>query len=253
MWQTNHLAVAGIGCQDVGSHGTDILCQTHHQFLSDGVDGGVGNLRKLLTEIVEEYLGAVADNSQRRIIAHRSHRLLTGCCHRDDGFVNVFLSVAELYEFAFEVLYRIFYVATALQFLQLDTVGAQPFAIGVSLGQLLLDLAIVVYLAFLGIYEQNLSGLQTSLADHITWFEVHYTNLGGNNYHTVLGDGVTTGAQTVSVEHTAGKTTVREQQSSRTVPRLHQDRMILIERLQVFRDGILVVETLRHQNSHRLW
>ena len=51
--QAHHLTVRGIGCQDVRTYGTDILCETHHQLLADGVDGRVRHLRKLLTEVVE--------------------------------------------------------------------------------------------------------------------------------------------------------------------------------------------------------
>ena len=144
-------------------------------------------------------------------------------------------------------------MTTALQFLQLDAVSAQPFAIRIGLCQLFLNLAIVVYLALLGINKQNLTRLQTALADHITRFEVHNTNLRGNNYHTALGDGITTGTQTVSVQHTTCITAITEQQSGRTVPRFHQDRMILIESLQILRDGILIVKALGYQDGHRLW
>ena len=59
LWQTNHLAVRGIGRQDVGSYGSDVFCQAHYQLLTNRVDGGVGNLRKLLTEIVEQHLWTV--------------------------------------------------------------------------------------------------------------------------------------------------------------------------------------------------
>lgn len=57
MWQTNHLAVAFVWVQDAGTYPTDILGKTHHEVLTDGVDGRVGNLSKLLTEVVEEICG----------------------------------------------------------------------------------------------------------------------------------------------------------------------------------------------------
>ena len=59
MWQTNHLAVAFVWVQDAGTYSTDILGKTHHEVLTDGVDGRVGNLSKLLTEVVEEDLWLV--------------------------------------------------------------------------------------------------------------------------------------------------------------------------------------------------
>ena len=59
LWQAHHLTVAGIRRQDVGSYSADVLCQTHYQLLTDGVDGRVGDLRKLLTEVVEQHLWTV--------------------------------------------------------------------------------------------------------------------------------------------------------------------------------------------------
>ena len=144
-------------------------------------------------------------------------------------------------------------MATTLQFLQLDAVRREPFAVGMCLRELLLDFSVIVYLALLRVDEQNLSRLQTTLAHHIVRLEVHHTHFRSHDHHAALRNRVTAGAQTISVQHTTSKTSIAEEQGSRTIPRLHQDRVIFVERLQVFADRILVVETLRHQNCHRLW
>ena len=144
-------------------------------------------------------------------------------------------------------------MATALQLLQLHAVLVQPLAVRMRLSQLLFDLTIVVNLTLLGVNQQNLTWLQTTFRHHIAWLEVHHANLAGHNHHTLFGNGVAAGAQTVSIEHSAGIATIAEQQRSRTIPRLHQDRVILIERLQVLRNRVLVVKALRHQDSHSLW
>ena len=59
MWQANHLAVALVRVQNARTYTTDILGKTHHEVLTDGVDGWVGNLSKLLTEVVEKNLWLV--------------------------------------------------------------------------------------------------------------------------------------------------------------------------------------------------
>ena len=59
MWQTDHLAIALVRVQDAGTYTADILGKTHHEVLTDRVDGRVGNLSKLLTEVVEEDLWLV--------------------------------------------------------------------------------------------------------------------------------------------------------------------------------------------------
>ena len=75
-------------------------------------------------------------------------------------------------------------------------------------GQLLLNLAIVVYLTLLGVNQQNLTWLQAALRYHVAWLEVHHANLAGHYHHTTLGDGVAAGAQSVSVQHSAGIATI---------------------------------------------
>ena len=121
------------------------------------------------------------------------------------------------------------------------------------LRQLLLDLTVVVNLSFLRVDEQDLSRLQASLADHVARFEVHHTYLTGHHHHALSGDSIAAGAKAVPVEHSAGIAPVRKQQGSRTVPRLHQDRVVFVEGLQVLRDRVLVIETLRNEYRHRLW
>ena len=177
LWQTHHLTVRRIGCQDIGSHSANILRQRHHQFLADGIDGGVRHLSELLAEIIEEYLRAVADDSQRGIVAHCGNRFLTCRGHRDDGLVDILLSEAESDELLLIVAHAVLHVASALQLLELHAILVQPFAIRMCLGQLFLDLAVVVNLTLLGIDEQNLTRLQTPLANHVARFEVHHTNL----------------------------------------------------------------------------
>ena len=192
----------------------------------------------------------VGEHCQWRVVTHRGCRLLALGGHRDDGSVDVFLAEAELQFLAGEVLYRVFHLTSAAEFLQLDAVGVEPLAVRMLGSQTLLDFAIVVYLAFLCVDEENLTRLQTTFLCHLGRIEVHDAYLGGHYHHVVLGDGVAGRAKTVSVEHTAGIASVAEEQSGRSVPRFHQDRVILVEGLEVFRDRILVVEALWHHDSH---
>ena len=121
--QTHHLTVGSIRGKDTRTYTTDILGEAHDEFLTDRVDGRVGYLCKLLTEIVEEYLWTVADDGKRSVVTHRCHRFLTTNGHRNDGLVDVFLTKTESNEFAFQILHAIFHMTTAFQFLQLNAVG----------------------------------------------------------------------------------------------------------------------------------
>ena len=132
---------------------------------------------ELLAEIVEEHLRTVADHCQRRVVTHRCHRFLACSGHRDDGLVDVLLTIAELHQPAPKIADAVVYLSAALEFLQLYAVLVQPLPVRMGFGQLLLDLAIVVDPAFLGIDEQDLSWLQTPFGDDITRLEIHHAHL----------------------------------------------------------------------------
>ena len=51
--------------------------ERHHQLFADRVDRGIGDLREMLCEVVEEQSRLVREHRQRRIRAHRSNRLLS--------------------------------------------------------------------------------------------------------------------------------------------------------------------------------
>ena len=250
MWQTNHLAVALVWVQNAGTYTADILGKTHHEVLTDRVDSRVGNLSKLLTEVVEENLWLVGEYGKWGIITHRCSRLLTLGSHWDDGTVDIFLAKTEFQFLASEVFYSVFHLTSAAQLFQFNTIGVQPLAVRMLLSQTLLDFAIIVNLAFLGINQENLTRLQASLLGNLGRIEIHHTYLRCDYHHIILGDGIAGRTQTISIEHTTGITAIAEEQGGRTIPWLHQDRVVLIECLQILRDRVLVVETLWHHHSH---
>ena len=114
----------------------------------------------------------------------------------------------------------------------------------------LLYLPVVIYLALLCVDQQYLSRLQTSLLRYLRRFEVHYAHLARHDHGVALCYCVARGAQTVAVEQSSGKAPVAEEQCRRTVPRFHKYGVILVKSLQVFRNGVLVVEALGHHYGH---
>ena len=141
-------------------------------------------------------------------------------------------------------------MSAALQFLQLYAIGAEPFTVWMLTCQLLLYITVVIYLALQSVDEEYLARLQPALLSYLRRVYIYHADLRCHHHHAILGYGVAGRAQTVTIEHTSGKSAVTEQQCSGTVPRLHQYGVILIECLQVFAYGVLVVETLRHQYAH---
>ena len=250
MRQAHHFAMALIGHKNVHAHGANVFGQRHDQFLADGVDGGVGDLGKLLAEVVEEQLRTLRKHGKRRVVTHRGHGFAAVVAHGHNGTFDVLAGKAEYAEFAGKVVDGIFHLTAALEGVELNAVGREPLAIRLGCCQLLLEFAIVIDAALLRIDQKDFARLQTAFFLDVACLEIDDACLGGYHHHVVLRDEVTGGAQTVAVEHTARITSVAEEQGGRTVPRLHQDRVIFVESLEILADGVLVVEALRHQHGH---
>ena len=118
--------------------------------------------------------------------------------------------------------------------------------------QLLLKLTIVVDASLLGIDQEDLARLQTALAHHIARIEIHHTYFAGYYHHALLSDRVARGAQSVAIKQTARIAPIAKHESRRSIPRLHQDGIVLIKSFQIFADRVLVVERFGYQDGHCL-
>ena len=250
MGQAHHLAVRLAGLQDVHAHGPDIFGERHDQFLADGVDGRVRHLGELLPEVVEQQLRLVRQHGQRRVVSHGGRGFRPVCGHGHEGAFDVLAGVAEGAEPPAVVRHAVFRFPSAPQGVQLDAVGGQPLAVGLGGGQLLLQLAIVIDAAFLRVHQQDLARLEPSFFLDVARLEGDDPRFAGHDHHVVFRDEVAGRTEAVAVEHPAGIAPVAEQQGGRPVPWLHQDGVVFVERLQVFADGVLVVERFRDEHGH---
>ena len=204
----------------------------------------------MLAEVVEENLRFVGEHGGRRVVAHGCNWLAAGGTHRHDGAFNVFACETEDAQFAGEVVHAVFHLSSALQVVQFDAVFGKPAAIGVGIGELFLDFSVIVDAPFLRVNEQDFSRLQSSLFFDVRSIEVNDACFRRHDHGVVFGDEIASGSETVSVKHAAGKTSVAEEQGSRTVPGFHEDGVVFVERLEFFADGVLVVETFGHEHRH---
>ena len=149
-----------------------------------------------------------------------------------------------------EIGHGVFCVASAMQFCKFYTVGLQPFGIIAAVGKLLFDGVVREDFASLAVHNQNLARLKFSVQFDFVSVNVQCASLRSQNQTVVGGDHIARGAQTVAVEHTASVAAVGEDERCRTVPRLHKNRVILVEGLQVGADGVLLVERFGHHHCH---
>ena len=250
--QTHHLTVRLIRHQHTAPHTTDILRQRHHKLLTNRIDSRIRHLRKLLSEIVKQNLRTITNHRQRRIITHSRHRLLPRSTHRNQRTVDILLPKAKSTQLPLIVSDPILNLTTTFEFLKLNTIRRQPMTIRMLMSQPLLNLTIIINTPLQSINQQNLTRLQPTLAHHIARLEIHDPHLARHDHQPLLRNRIARRTQTITIQHTTSETPIRKHQRSRPVPRLHQDRIILIESLQVFTDRILVVKRLRHQDSHSL-
>ena len=76
-----------------------------------------------------------------------------------------------------------------------------------------------------------LPGMQPLLDQHVLGRDVEHADLGRHDHQVVLGDVVARRPQAVAIEHRADHRAVGERNRRRAVPRLHQRRVVLVERL----------------------
>ena len=85
---------AGLVPQEVRPR-SDHRDQRHDKLFADRVDRRVGDLRKILLEIVIEQLWVVRQRGNRRVGAHRAYRIVRVARHRLEEELDVLLRVAE--------------------------------------------------------------------------------------------------------------------------------------------------------------
>ena len=223
MRQTDHLAVLAVRRQDSGTDPADVFVERHYCLLADRVDRRVGDLSELLAEVVEEALRTLADDCQRRIVAHGRNGLDPSFDHRLEGIFDVFSRKSEENFFAQEIRLFVFDLTSALKVLQLDSVAAEPLTVRVLEGETLLDLRIIENLAFLHVHKEHLARFKATFLRDVFRRGLEYADLAGDHQHVLFGDGVSCRTETVAVKHSAGVAAVGKEQGRRAVPWLHED------------------------------
>ena len=141
--------------------------QRHDQFLTDRVDGRVGDLREVLLEIVVEQLGAFRQNRNRRVCTHGPDGVFGGGRHGGEEELQVLLRIAKgllTIEQGLGVALAIGLFERHGQLFQLELGFAEPFVIGLGFGEGALDLAILDDLAQFQVDQQHLAGLEAPFA-----------------------------------------------------------------------------------------
>ena len=205
--------------------------ERHHELFADGVDGGVGDLREVLPEVVREGLRTRREHRDRVVRPHRPDRLLRALGHRGHEELEVLAGVAERLLALEQRLVRGRRLGAAVRgkVLQPDLGLVEPPLPGARCGKLGLQLPIADDAALLQVDEQHPPRLEPPLADDPVLGDVEHPDLGGHDDPMVVGDDVARRAQPVPVEGRADLAAVGERDRGGAVPGLHEGRVVLVE------------------------
>ena len=226
--------------------------QRHHELLADRIDRRVRHLREELLEIVVEHLRAVGEHGQRGIVAHRAQCFLAAFGHRRHQQPHVFLRVAERLLAIEQRNLRRRGRRGLGHLLEAQPAIADPLAIRLRGRERALQLVVVDDAALLEVDEQHLAGLQPPLLDDLVLRNVEHADLGRHHDVVVVGDDEARRPQPVAVERGADLAAVGERHRRGSVPRLHQRRVILVERAPILVHQRIAGPRLGNHHHHRV-
>ena len=229
--------------------------QRHHQPLAQRVDRRVGHLGEELLEVAEQQLRAAGEHGQRRVGAHRADGLLTVGRHRGQHHLQLLAGVAE----ATQLLRKFLAIdrrrlRRLKQPAQLDTVLFQPSPVGLLPRNLALDLVVDNDPALFRIDQEHAAGLKTAFLANSLGRKLDHAHFARQHDEPVGRHHVAAGPQAVAVQGAANESAVGKHHGRRSVPRLHDRGVVLVERPLVGRNVIALPERLgnhHHQCMRR--
>ena len=147
--------------------------------LPQRIDRRIGDLGKLLFEIMKQQWMPVAEHGQRDIRSHRCGRLCAAARHRQDLFPYILIRVAKYLikgiAFLLGEHLRLFF--RRRQIFEPVQATVQPLPIWMAVHIARLALRIADETVFLRIHQQHLSGTQAVLAHDVRFIDRQHTDL----------------------------------------------------------------------------
>ncbi len=210
--------------------GPDEGHQRHDQLLTYRVDRRIGHLREKLLEVVVESLVPVGQHRQGGVRAHRAGRFLAVVDHRLEDDLDVFLGVAEgLLAIKHGSNRYLNLFSRCRQVVELYADFFNPLAIGLGVGQRVLEFLVVDDAPLFHIDQEHLARLQTPLLDNFLFRNWQDAGFGSHDHHVVVGHQVAGRTQAVAVERRANLAPVGKRHRRRAVPRLHHRGVVFVE------------------------
>ena len=251
-FQHQNLGLAVVLVQDVAQIAEPGF-QRHHPAFAQGVDRRVGHLAEILPEEMRQRAVNRRQDSRRRIIAHRGDHFLAVLHHRGQNLLQLFnriarrdLPLAQLGPGELRLLRHVLQ-----QRVQINDL-ANPIAIGLGIGQLVLQLGVMEELALGHIDSNHLPRPQGALFANGGFIHRHHPCLRARNQQPIAGHDIAHRAQAIAIKAPADPAAVGHRQRRRTIPRLDDRVAVGIHiRPSLGHVGRGLGPRLRHQHGFR--
>ena len=231
--------------------GTEAGIQRHHDRFADRIDRRVGDLRKLLAQVIKWRAHLLRQHRHRRIVAHRANRFLAILRQHADHLIALFEGQLELLLVSQQLI-----LAPGMQharitaLFELDRVAFDPLAVRVRRLQAVVDGFGIEEFTRLQIGSNDLARLDAAFLHHVFRLVVPHTDFGRDGQVAILGDHIARRAQSVAVQHAAGIAAIGPDDTGRAIPRLHVQRVVFVECAQIAVVAVDVLPRRRHQHAH---
>ena len=226
--------------------------QRRHQRLEVGVERRVRDLREQLLEVLVEHARPVRQHRCGRVGAHRPERLDRVARHRGDDQAQVLLRVSEqalqLHRGGVDGRERVL----RRQVVEMHEARVEPQLVRLLGRERRLDLLVGNEATLRGVDEEDLARLEPAFRDDALGRDVEHADLARHHDEVVVGDPVARRPQPVAVEHRADHGSVGERDRRGAVPRLHERRVVPVERAVRGRHRGVVLPRLRDHHQHRV-
>mmetsp|Transcript_39529 Transcript_39529/g.92596 ORF Transcript_39529/g.92596 Transcript_39529/m.92596 type:complete len:700 (+) Transcript_39529:1005-3104(+) len=248
--------------------------QRHHVGLTDRINRRIRGLRKELEEVVERLARHPGHTGQRHIGAHGAQGLRTGLHHGSQEHLHLLVGVAgvgEQRQHPFVHQSRVRGIETAWllveqlldqrrvrlglrtqSVLDLDAVSLQEVSIGLLLRIAHLQLVILDELPLAEVHQEHAAWTQASFKLHLLLWDIHDSDLGGENEPLVLGDVEAAWTEAVSIQRGAELDTIGEANQGRAIPRLHDAGQVLVESFLLRLHAIGILPSFRDHHHDNL-
>ncbi len=197
--------------------------QAHDPIFAQRVDRRIGHLAELLAEEVMQPAIAPGQHRHRRIVAHGSERLLGVQHHRRQDQLQILHGDAEEVLKALQLVPlerdRLEGAPRHLVFKMSDPLD--PLAIGLVVGEVILQLMVVIEDAVPKVDADHLARPHPALLDDGVPGERHHAGLGADDQQVIFSPAITKGPQPIAVHAADHPVAVAGDDARRTVPGLH--------------------------------